>query len=132
MVTQHSDGTVEFRFFRPHASAVMLVGEFNGWNQCSLPMSREEDGWWRARLRLGPGAYQFRYLGDGEWFTDYAASGLVWTKSGLNSLARVQTETTERPTVVTFPHISESRGMEPAEQVQRTSRTPAAFETAVA
>lgn len=89
MVFQHSDGIVEFRFFRPEARSVSLAGDFNGWNKTSMPMVRGEDGWWRYQFRLAPGAYEFRYLADSHWFTDYAAFGLERGPYGWNSVVKV-------------------------------------------
>jgi 1,4-alpha-glucan branching enzyme len=68
---------------------MLLAGDFNGWNPQSTPMTREPGGWWSCRLQLNPGTYQFRYLGDGEWFTDYAAFGLERTPFGWNSVITV-------------------------------------------
>ncbi|UCD30202.1 MAG: isoamylase early set domain-containing protein, partial [Planctomycetota bacterium] len=89
MVRQVRDGIVEFSFFRPYAICVTLVGDFNGWHTKSLPMTKGPDGWWRYRLRLAPGCYQFRYLVDGKWHTDYAAFGLEQGPYGFNSLVKV-------------------------------------------
>ncbi len=89
MVTQKPDGSVEFRFFRPEASHVTVAGDFNGWHQGSFPMIRGEDGWWRYRISLSAGVYQFRYVADGVWYTDYAAFGLERTGLGWNSVLKV-------------------------------------------
>ncbi|HOB75442.1 MAG TPA: isoamylase early set domain-containing protein [Phycisphaerae bacterium] len=89
MVLQKTDGTVEFSFFRPTASSVFVAGDFNGWHKTSMPMTRGEDGWWHCRFRLAPGIYQFRYLADGQWFTDYAAFGLERGPFGWNSVLKV-------------------------------------------
>lgn len=86
MTRELPDGTTEFRFFRPQVSQLSLVGDFNGWSTRSMPMSREADGWWVFRLRLAPGTYQFRYFGDGQWYTDYAAFGLERGPFGWNSV----------------------------------------------
>jgi 1,4-alpha-glucan branching enzyme len=81
--------TVEFRFFRPHALMVFLVGDFNHWREDALPMSRKADGHWSARLRLQEGEFRFRYLADGQWFTDYGAFGVEEGPVGTNSVVRV-------------------------------------------
>jgi len=70
------DGSVEFRFYRPQAARVDLVGDFNDWNEGSNCLESLPGGWWIARLRLEPGEYRFRYLADGIWFADYAAHGI--------------------------------------------------------
>jgi 1,4-alpha-glucan branching enzyme len=95
MVTaRHSD--VHFRFLRPHAHRVYLVGEFNHWRVGDLPMTRAADGHWTARLHLGPGEYRFRYWADGQWFVDYASFGVEHGPFGLDGIARVPPRT--RPT----------------------------------
>jgi len=97
MVTQTADGTVVFRFFRPHSKRVTITGEFNNWNRSSLPMSRDTEGWWRCELTLAPGFYQFLYVSDGEYHRDYAAFGLAYTPLGMNSVLKVDAP------VVKFP-----------------------------
>ena len=83
------DGTVEFRFFRPHAHHVFIVGDFNGWRGDDWPM-HNENGTWIARAKLPPGSYQFRYLVDGQWFTDYAANGVQHNGFGaMNSILEI-------------------------------------------
>jgi 1,4-alpha-glucan branching enzyme len=81
-----SDGRVEFRFYRPRAERVFVAGTFNGWRTDASPMRQEPDGWWRATLAFAPGVHQFRYVADGEWYTDFAAHGLEHGKFGFNSL----------------------------------------------
>lgn len=91
MVTPKGDGTLEFRFFRPHARRVVLLGDFNGWNRSGPPMTKQTDGNWQSHLRLAPGVYQFRYLADGQWYVDHAAFGIQHGPFGPNSVARVDT-----------------------------------------
>jgi hypothetical protein len=55
-------GKVEFRYDRPDASQVYLVGSFNGWNPGSHPMQRDSLGHWHCEVILAPGVYQFYYL----------------------------------------------------------------------
>lgn len=89
MVVRHPDGVVGFRFFRPLARRVQLLGEFNGWDPSATPMFRESDGHWVRHLHLKPGAYRFKYCADGEWFPDYAAFGVEWEPWGWNSVVLV-------------------------------------------
>src|SRR3954462_5172556 len=79
-------GMVEFRFFRPEAAAVTVAGDFNAWDRDALPMRRTTDGWWHAQVALGGGEYRFRYLADGNWFTDYASNGVEKDATGWNSV----------------------------------------------
>jgi len=89
MVTREVNGKTEFRFFRPDAREVYLVGEFNGWHPSVLPMVRQDDGHWVCHLRLPDGVYQFRYLADGTWYNDYAAFGLQQSPLACNSVTWV-------------------------------------------
>ncbi len=97
MVTQYGDGSVEFRFYRPGAKSVTLVGDFNAWQRGSFPMKPDGKGWWRYCLRLAPGTYQFKYYADGEWFLDYAAFGLERGPFGWNSVVYVDSRTVSAP-----------------------------------
>ena len=56
----------------PNAGRVVLVGEFNDWNQDATPMERMENGDFRVDLDLPIGSeFQFRYLVDGHrWIND--------------------------------------------------------------
>jgi 1,4-alpha-glucan branching enzyme len=99
MVTQTADGAVEFRFYRPQAGQVFLAGDFTSWQESCLRMAVDADGWWRCRLRIAPGFYQFRYLADQEWFTDYAAFGVEPTSFGLNSVLKVDAPAVVAPVV---------------------------------
>jgi len=84
-----SGNVAEFRFFRPRAQQVFLVGDFNGWRQGELAMTRETGGYWRATIRLPSGDFRFRYCADGEWYPDYAAFGLDVAPHGHDSVVRV-------------------------------------------
>ena len=62
------------------ADSIALVGEFNGWNTSSHPLSRtHDDGEWHISLVLNSNrSYRFRYLVDGrEWMDDDHADGYV-------------------------------------------------------
>ena len=90
------NGQVEFRFFRLNVKRVTLVGDFNAWDEAAMPMNEAGDGWWTARVHFDPGDYRFRYLADGQWFSDYAAFGLEFTRTGCNSILLVPQ--THKPT----------------------------------
>ena len=89
MTSVTQNGQVEFRFFRPNVNSVSIVGDFNGWNQHDVIMNGDGQGWWTASLPFGAGEYRFRYLADGQWFSDYASYGLELTKAGFMSVLHV-------------------------------------------
>ena len=80
---------VEFKFFRPSADRVYIVGEFNDWREQELLMAFSSDGYWAARMRLPSGEFKFRYNADGEWFTDYAAFVVEPGRFGFDSIVCV-------------------------------------------
>jgi 1,4-alpha-glucan branching enzyme len=58
---------VEFSFYFPEAMNVYVAGEFNSWDTQSLPMKKDKDGVWRAKVKLLPGRYEYKLFGDGAW-----------------------------------------------------------------
>jgi 1,4-alpha-glucan branching enzyme len=89
MTSIRPDGRVEFRFFRPNASDVKVLGTFNEWDGNSLILDPEEDGWWSAIVMIEPGEYRFRYWVDGHWYTDFASYGVEMATHGWNSVLLV-------------------------------------------
>lgn len=89
MTSVRSSGEVEFRFYRADATRVAVAGDFTGWDQRPIPMRSEGNGWWTARIPLEPGEYRFRYVADGQWFTDFASHGVELKKQVWNSVLLV-------------------------------------------
>ena len=113
MTTLGSDlRTVEFRFFRPGAREVMLAGDFADWSQ-RRPMRREAYGWWTLELRLEPGEYRFRYVADGEWYTDFASHGVEFTQDGWNGVL-VMPEHAARPAAEPAPRQQDTDALKVA------------------
>lgn len=68
------------------ADRIFLVGDFNQWDEKLTPMRQERDGVWRATLDLPAGTtYQFRYMIDGQWRTDYHADGFAQSIYGADN-----------------------------------------------
>jgi len=86
MTSVSESGTVEFWFYRKGVSRVRVVGDFGDWRGASLEMSGDGDGWWRLSTTLGSGEYRFRYVADGQWYTDYASNGIEMGELGVNSV----------------------------------------------
>ena len=83
MTSIRANGLVEFRFYRPQVSSASVKGDFN---KDDLLMQRDEAGWWTATAKLPAGEYRFRYLADGQWFTDYASHGVEYEKQTWRSV----------------------------------------------
>jgi 1,4-alpha-glucan branching enzyme len=107
MVTVKSSH-VEFRFYRPGAQHVNVVGDFTGWREDQVPMHQTTEGYWQADVSLPGGCFRFRYLADGQWYTDYAAFGIEPGPFGPVGIIYVpsgsQTEREETPCLPTKSH----------------------------
>jgi len=91
--------SVKLEFNHDTEGPVFVAGTFNDWDVTSTPMKRGRNGSWTATLKLPPGEYQFRYVADGRWFTDFAADGLVPNGFGeLNSVLTVPASRAARGT----------------------------------
>ena len=66
--------TVSVQLDRPDAHEVFIAGSFNEWRTCDTPMIRLNGGGWSAQLNLEPGRYEYRFIVDGEWADDPAAT----------------------------------------------------------
>ena len=103
------DNLAAFSFFRPQAKRVYIVGDFNGWRDSEMPMTRQIDGTWIASVSLPEGDFKFRYRADGEWFVDYAAFGVECGDFGLDSVVRISPQTILPETL--RRHSRDSRGI---------------------
>ncbi|MDA8163676.1 MAG: isoamylase early set domain-containing protein [Desulfobacteraceae bacterium] len=62
--------STEFTVYAPEAREVQLVGDFNDWNGADYKMRRFKDGTWKKKVKLQPGRYEYRFVVDGDWWTD--------------------------------------------------------------
>jgi hypothetical protein len=84
------DGNVVLRVRAPGALHVGVAGDFNGWIADSTPLAPVGDGWWEARVELGPGVYEYVYIIDGKWTTPPEAKITVADGfGGLNGVLEV-------------------------------------------
>lgn len=59
----------EFRYKRPDADSVSVMGEFNGWK--AVPMTKGSDDVWSAKVTLPSGTHAYKFLVNGsEWVFD--------------------------------------------------------------
>ena len=105
MTSVRANGEVEFRFFRAGAADVRVAADFTDWEAKPLSMKHEGNGWWSARVRLPAGEYRFRYLADGQWFTDFASHGVELKKQSWNSILLVP----ERASPMPMPRDNDRR-----------------------
>ncbi len=74
----------------PENDAIWLVGDFNNWDNDSLPMKKKKDGSWSLEIELEPGReYQFLYhIGGNTYLNDAEADAHVPNPfgTGVNSV----------------------------------------------
>jgi len=73
MIQHLGNGWVRFVFEAGTESDVYLVGDFNGWDEWSHRLTRQDDGTHQILVRLNPGEYEFKYKCGGAWFNDINA-----------------------------------------------------------
>lgn len=82
--------TVVFELLAPTAAQVFLTGDFNLWSETDMPMRRDRSGIWRASLNLRPGRYEYKFIVDGQWWTDPANNSTSSNTLGsLNSVREI-------------------------------------------
>jgi 1,4-alpha-glucan branching enzyme len=82
---------IDFKLVAPFAKSVMLAGTFNNWSDTSLKMNKDDKGVWRAKLKLKPGSYEYKFVIDGNWMTDPENMFTSVSSSGIvNSIVEVK------------------------------------------
>ena len=72
-VTELARNAVRFELQLPTAaSAVAIVGDFNGWDERATPMARRKgDGSWSVNIPMKPGRHVYAFVVDGtRWVVD--------------------------------------------------------------
>jgi len=82
---------VKFRFQPPkECRDVRLAGDFTNWDSGAIEMSRSgRSSEWVASVRVTPGEHQYRFLLDGNWYTDPSTEHASNPFGGENSILRV-------------------------------------------
>jgi 1,4-alpha-glucan branching enzyme len=55
------DGT-SFRVWAPHATAVSVAGQFNGWSESADPLTHEGNGYWSAFVSAARPPHQYKFV----------------------------------------------------------------------
>ncbi len=61
---------VTFTFNAPDAEQVVLVGDFNRWNEKKHQMKKKANGTWKKDAVIPTGKYEYKFLVDGRWQMD--------------------------------------------------------------
>lgn len=116
--------SVRLEFTSPDANEVAIAGSFNDWHPSVTPMIRLSDGRWAKELSLAPGRYEYRFVVDGQWVDDPAATELIPNPLGTaNAVLEVRAPAT--------PASVKPRAATRAEQtIKRPAQTPSPRATA--
>ncbi|PNX50549.1 MAG: glycoside hydrolase [Thermoplasmata archaeon M9B2D] len=61
---------VTFSFESSDAEEVILMGDFNNWNEKKHPMKNNGNGMWNKSVLIPPGRYEYKFLVDRKWKED--------------------------------------------------------------
>ncbi len=61
---------ITFTLNNPNAKEVILIGNFNNWNNKTHQMKKYEGGIWKKMVMLPPGRCEYKFLVDGQWMID--------------------------------------------------------------
>jgi 1,4-alpha-glucan branching enzyme len=74
----------------PGAKEVIVVGDFNKWNNKVPSMKKDKKGIWGKIVMLLPGRHEYKFLVDGEWRHDPKNDQTCYNQHGtLNSVITV-------------------------------------------
>lgn len=91
---------VTFSYNAPEAKAVLLAGDFTGWQQAPVALTKDKSGRWQKTISLPPGRYEYRLLVDGQWRDDPQCSTRQPNQYGGENCVRVVTEPAPAPAAV--------------------------------
>jgi len=74
---------------KPSAKSVYLAGSFNEWSPNERRMVKSKDGTFRARLKLKPGKYEYKFVVDGEWVEDTEEKKVSNELGSVNNVVEV-------------------------------------------
>lgn len=86
------NGKIVFFCHDDEAEEICLVGNFTDWQPEKIRFKKQPDGFWRAEIEmLPPGKYCYKFLVDGERWTEDASNGLKEADGfgGFNSILHV-------------------------------------------
>ena len=105
------------------AEKIYLVGDFNSWDETSIPMKKGPDGSFSVKKQLDTNKeYQFRYLLDGKaWINDWKADKYVRSEFANDDNSCVDTSVPKAPKAAKKPA--------PKSAAKTTDKKPAAKKT---
>ena len=122
------------------AEKIFLVGDFNSWDETSIPMKKGPDGSFSVKKQLDTNKeYQFRYLLDGKaWINDWKADKYVRSEFANDDNSCVDTslpkasKTAKKPAPKSAAKTTDKKpaAKKPAAKKETTTKKVAAKKTA--
>lgn len=82
---------VTFELEAADAAEVSVAGAFNAWDPLANPLTKGDDGVFRATIDIAPGSYEYKFVVDGTWMEDPANPDAVPDPyGGKNSVLTVK------------------------------------------
>lgn len=91
MAVKNKKSNVDIKI-NPHmkCNEVKLVGDFTDWEKGAIHMTKSgRSGVWKASVKLTPGEHQYRFLVDGNWYSDPSTEHIMNAFGSENSVLRV-------------------------------------------
>lgn len=86
-----SQDKATFTLIVPNAGKVAVTGSFNSWDKSGTPLKKDKGGKWTGGLNLKPGRYEYKFIVDGQWWTDPANKNKVRNSFGSeNSVIEIK------------------------------------------
>lgn len=80
---------VEFKLHAPDAKRVSVAGNFNNWDANKTEAEKGAKGFWKAKVALKPGRYEYKFVVDGAWVNDPACTVCVVNSFGSKNCVKV-------------------------------------------
>jgi len=83
--------SVKIKFQAPvNVNEVKIAGDFTDWERGAIFMSKSgRSGEWTTTIKAEPGEHQYRFMLDGNWFTDPSTEHTINSFGSENSILRV-------------------------------------------
>jgi 1,4-alpha-glucan branching enzyme len=76
---------VAFLLHAPGAKHVAVSGDFNKWSTDTHAMKKDENGVWHRNAMLPAGRNEYRFLVDGQWWSDPKNDQVCWNSFGTQN-----------------------------------------------
>jgi len=88
MAKKQSTAKSTFELKAPEAKKVALTGDFLSWNEKGIALKKSKGGLWKGGVDLKPGRYEYKFIVDGQWWTDPQNNNRIRNSLGSENSVR--------------------------------------------